>query len=283
METQLIYTAENGKTLDLFNNDIFDLVNADGLTVANTSIATSTTPRVDGDELQNIQANPRSITLDLQIKSGLDVERAKRQILDVIKIKKNGKLTFIQGVGNENRTIEISGVVQSVSMPRFSNAVLMQVSLYCNNSFWQDVDDVIVEISRAIPKHHFAIYFPVGSPVVLGAIDRSMQQTYYNDGDAETGLKLTIVATDNVVNPRIYNQNGEFVGINDTLHVNDKIEISTYKGRKTITKNGVSIFSKIMSGSVFFDMETGENVFTIAADSGAEFIYFFASFKRRFV
>ena len=67
METKLIYTAHDGKTLDLFNNDYFDLINADGLTVANTSISTTTTPQIDGDELQNIQANPRPITLDLQI------------------------------------------------------------------------------------------------------------------------------------------------------------------------------------------------------------------------
>ena len=137
METSLIYTATVGKTFDLFHNDIFDLINADGLTVANTSIATTTTPQIDGDTLQNIQANPRPITLDLQIKSGLDVERAKRQILDVIKIKKRGTLTFIQGAGTEQRTIEISGVVQTISMPRFTNAVIMQVSIYCNDSFWQ--------------------------------------------------------------------------------------------------------------------------------------------------
>lgn len=283
MKTQLIYTAQDGKTFDLFNNDVFDLTNVDGLTVANTSIATTTTPQIDGDELQNVQANPRPITLDLQIKSGLDVERAKRQILNVIKIKQTGTLTLIQGEGNERREIEISGVVQNISMPRFSNAVLMQVSLYCNNSFWQDVEDVVVEISRVIAEHHFAVYFPVNNPIPLGVIDRQMQQTYINDGDVDTGLIITIIATGNVSNPKIYNQKGEFIGIDDNLTVNDKIVINTYKGQKTITKNGVNVFNKISSGSVFLRMETGTNVFSIDADSGDEYMYFYISFKRRFI
>ena len=283
METSLIYTATVGKTFDLFHNDIFDLINADGLTVANTSIATTTTPQIDGDTLQNIQANPRPITLDLQIKSGLDVERAKRQILDVIKIKKRGTLTFIQGAGTEQRTIEISGVVQTISMPRFTNAVIMQVSIYCNDSFWQDVNDVIVEISRIIAAHHFAVYFPVDNPIPLGVIDRQMQQTYNNDGDVDTGMIITIIATGTVTNPKIYNQNGEFIGVDDTLTVGDKVVINTYKGKKTITKNGVSIFNKITSGSVFLRMETGTNVFSINADAGAQYMYFYVSFKRRFV
>ena len=283
METRLIYTATDGKTFDLFHNDIFDLINADGLTVANTSIATTTTPQIDGDTLQNIQANPRPITLDLQIKSGLDVERAKRQILDVIKIKKRGTLTFIQGAGTEQRTIEISGVVQTISMPRFTNAVIMQVSIYCNDSFWQDVNDVIVEISRIIAAHHFAVYFPVDNPIPLGVIDRQMQQTYNNDGDVDTGMIITIIATGTVTNPKIYNQNGEFIGVDDTLTVGDKVVINTYKGKKTITKNGVSIFNKITSGSVFLRMETGTNVFSINADAGAQYMYFYVSFKRRFV
>lgn len=283
MVTKLIYTAENGKSLDLFNNDFFDLINADGLTVANASIATTTTPQIDGDEPQNIQANPRVINMDLQIKSGLDVERAKRAILDVVKIKKRGKLTFVQGTGTEQRMIEILGIVQNVSMPRFTNAVIMQISMYCSNPFWQDVEDVIVEISRVLANHHFAVYFPIGEPVALGVIDRQMEQTYNNDGDVDTGLIITIIATGNVLNPKIYNQNGEFIGVDDTLTNGDKVVINTYKGQKTITKNGVSIFNKISSGSVFLRMETGENVFSIDADAGDEYMYFYVSFKRRFI
>ena len=283
METKLFYTSHDGKTLDLFNNDYFDLINADGLTVANANIVTSTTPMIDGDEIQNVRANPRPLTLDLQIKSGQDVERAKRYILNVIKIKKRGTLTYIQGTGTENRTIEISGVIQSVSMPRFTNAVIMQISIYCNNSFWQDVNDVILNINRAINNHHFAITFPTDSPVVLGIVNRQTEQTYINDGDTETGVVITVTAFGAVTNPKIYNQNGDFIGINDTLTAGDVLIIDTNKGQKAITKNGVSVINKLTSGSVFLQMEIGTNEFSTTADSGAEYIYYVVNFKRRFV
>ena len=283
MKTQLIYTAQDGKTFDLFNNDVFDLTNVDGLTVANTSIATTTTPQIDGDELQNIQANPRPVVLDLQIKSGLDVERAKREILNVIKIKQTGTLTLIQGEGNERREMEISGVVQNVSMPRFTNAVIMQVSIYCNNSFWQDVAAVVFEISNAIPKHHFAVYFPKNNPVVLGVVNKSLQQSFNNDGDVDSGMEITFLFTGNATNPKLYNQRGEFIGVDGSFVANDKIIISTYKGKKTITKNGESIIGKITAGSVFLRMFTGLNVFTMSADSGRENMLFYISFKRLFI
>lgn len=283
METKLFYTSHDGKTLDLFHNDYFDLINADGLTVANANITTTTTPMIDGDETQNVRANPRPLTLDLQIKSGLDVERAKRYILNVIKIKKRGTFTFIQGAGTEKRTIEISGIVQNISMPRFTNAVVMQISIYCNNSFWQDVDDVITDINRAIANHHFEIAITAESPVVLGIVQRQVEQTYINDGDADAGMIITINAVGTVTNPKIINQNGEFIGVNCTMSAGDKIVINTNKGNKSITKNGVSIFNKLMSGSTFLNMEIGDNVFESTADSGAQFIYYYVNFKRRFV
>ncbi len=92
-----------------------------------------------------------------------------------------------------------------------------------------------------------------------------------------------MVATGAVTNPKIYDQNGAVIGVSDSMQVGDKIVINTYKGQKTITKNGVSIFNKIMDGSTFIRMETGTNVFSIDADAGAHYMYFYVSFKRRFV
>ena len=283
MFTSLVYSAANGATLDLFHDDMFDLVNASGLTLANAAIATSTIPTMDGDTINNVQANPRGITLDLRVKNYIDVEACKRHILNVVKIKQTGTLTYTQGTGTNQRIITISGIVESISLPRFSNACTMQVSLYCNSPFWQDLNDIILQIARALPAHHFEVYFPVNNPIVLGVIDQNMTQTYTNDGDAAAGMIITIIATGDVTNPTLYRSSGEYIGINDTLTTNDKVVIDTNRGHKTITKNGVSIFSKIKQGSTFLQMETGDNEFTIDADTGDANMYFSIAFKRRFV
>lgn len=283
MFTSLIYTAANDATLDLFHDEMFDTINADGLTLANTSIAASTVPTMDGDTINNVQANPRGITFDFRVKNYVDVEACKRHILNVIKLKQNGTLTFTQGTGKEQRIITISGVVQSIELPRFSNACTMQVSLYCSAPFWQDLNDIILQIARALPAHHFEVYFPINAPIPLGIIDQNMTQVYTNDGDAAAGMIITIIATGDVTNPTLYRSTGEYIGINDTLTTNDKVVIDTNRGHKTITKNGVSIFSKIKQGSTFLQMETGDNEFTIDADTGDANMYFTIAFKRRFV
>ena len=283
MFTRLIYKAADGKTIDLFNDEYFDLINADGLTEINTSIAASTTPTMDGDRINNVQATARIIEMDFRIKNYVDVETAKRHILDVVKPKQTGTLIYTQGEGKNQIEKTIDGVVESVEMPRFKNGVTMTVSMYCSAAFWQDLEYIILQIARNLPFHHFEVYFPVGAPIALGVIDKNMTQTYYNDGDADAGMLITIIATGNVTNPTIYRSSGEFIGIVDSLVMNDKVIIDTTRGHKTITKNGVSIFSKIKPGSTFLQMQTGDNEFTIDADEGDGNMYFIIGFKRRFV
>ena len=283
MFTKLIYTAQNGATLDLFNDEMFDLVAVDNLTAIEASIAATTTPTMDGDTVNNVQANPRPITFDLRVKNYVDVEICKRHVLNVIKLKQTGTLTLTQGKNFDERVITISGVVDSISLPRFSNSCTIQISMYCSEGFLSDLNDIIIQISRALPLHHFAVYFPIGAPIPLGVLDPNMTQTYTNDGDAAAGMIITIIATGTVTNPTIYRSSGEFIGINDTLQQNDKVVIDTNRGHKTITKNGVSIFSKIKRGSTFLQMETGDNEFTIDADTGDANMYFSIAFKRRFV
>ena len=109
-----------------------------------------------------------------------------------------------------------------------------------------------------------------------------MTKAYFNDGDASTGVIITIKALGNVTNP-VINKAGQFIGVTDSLANGDVVVIDTNKGHKTITKNGVSILNKIKAGSTFIQMETGDNVFVINADSGAGNMYFNITFKRRFV
>ena len=107
-----------------------------------SDIATSTTPSMDGDKINNIVTQPRGIVLSMQIKDDVSVEDAKRYILRSIKPKQKGRLVLHQS----GRDIQIAGVVESISMPRFGPGIIMQVSLYCNDPYWHDVENVLLEI-----------------------------------------------------------------------------------------------------------------------------------------
>lgn len=284
MDVSLQYIGANGGILDLMNNPYFYLMQADGLTEVDADISASTTPGMDGNRVNSVRAQPRGIVLDLKIKNAANVEEAKRYILRTIKPKQTGRLILKQ----DGRELEIAGVVESVSMPRFNHGVMMQISLHCSMSYWQDVDSVLLAISRIIDLHYFpqdigGLAFPVEG-IVMGEYDLNMTRTYTNDGDAECGMVITIIALGNVKNPTIYKADGSFIGVNDSMVAGDEIVINTNRGEKRITKNGANILNKIKPGSVFIQLDTGDNELTIGSDGDtAGNVYFVLSFKRRFV
>lgn len=285
MNTELKYIGVNGNVINLFQSKWFCLTHADGLTSVSSSIASSTTPGMDGDKINNIQTQPRGIVLDLEIRRGVSVEDAKRYILRTIKPKQRGTLRLTQG----DRVTEIEGIVESVNMPRFGDGVVMQVSLYCSEPYWHDVENVLVEISRIIGLHYFTstdgdmLYFP-SDGIPFGEYDLNMTRTYTNDGDADCGMIIHIIALGNVTNPVIYKADGSYIGVNTTMVKGDEIIINTNSGKKAITKNGTNILSKIKSGSTFLQLDTGDNQLTIDSDGDTEGnVYFMLEFKRRFV
>lgn len=286
MNTTLHYIGANGEAIDLINNPYFHLTDVDGMTEAATDIASSTNSNVDGDRINNMRTRPRSLILDFTIRHCANVEEAKRYILRAIKPKQTGRLRLHK---NE-RDLEIVGTVESISMPRFNNrkGIIMQVTLHCSAPYWQDVENVLFEISRVIDMHYFpldvgGLAFPVEG-VVMGEYDMNMTRTYTNDGDDDCGMIITIVAVGDVANPTIYKSDGSYIGVNTSMIAGDEIIINTNRGAKSITKNGVNILSKIKRGSSFIQLDTGDNELTIKSDSNTEgSVYFLLSFKRRFV
>ena len=286
------FISARGDRLPLVGNDLFDLVNVSGMTTAATSISSSKIGSADGDEVNNVNANPRPLIFDLRIKSGVNVESAKRAVLQVVKIKQLGSLEWTQ---NE-RTVTISGIVESVDMPRFSNAVTLQVSMHCSQPFWEDIDFVVQQISEAIDLHYFVdsatgmLYFPADG-IPFGEYDTIRTKSFHNSGDVAVGLEISIVAFATVTNPIIYDGNGNFLGVGYgdgakrvQLQAGDVITITTHKGNKNIMLNGSSILSKLRPQSTWLQMEAGDNTYTINSDDDSfSNMTFSLIYKQRYV
>ena len=284
MGAKLEFIGANGNIINLFDNTYYGITNIDGFTVADVEVASSTTASIDGDVINNLRVTPRTVVLDLKVKNNVNVETAKRWLLHTVKPKLPGRIRMTQ----DGRETELGGIVENIEMPRFTNGVICQVSLHCSVPYWQDVNYVLVEISRLIDLHYFpkdqgGLAFPSGG-IPLGSYNLNNTQTYYNDGDAETGMLITIIALGDVVNPIIYDVTGAYIGVIDTMAEGDVIEINTNRGEKYVRKNGENIFSKIRSGSSFLQLAIGDNQLTVNADSGTQNnMYFMITFKRRFV
>lgn len=288
---ELKFRNHTGSEISLTGNQYFDLINVEGQTTATSDISSVVVGGIDGDTANNVQAQPRTITLDLKIKSGVDVEQAKRQILKVIKLKKKSELIWAQN----GKTVSISGIVESVDMPRWENGVMMQISLHCEQPFWEDIDYIIQEISEAISLHYFTdnstdmLYFPEEG-IPFGELDLVRTKSFYNDGDVAVGVEIEIIAYGTVTNPIIYSADGKYFGVGYgtgnkqiVMHQGDYIIVTTHKGNKTVKLNGVSVIGKVKPNSTWLQLEAGENSFSINSDDEFASVIFNMIYKQRYI
>lgn len=286
------FVSQRGDTLSLSANDDFILTHIDGQTSAFASVSSNVIGGVDGDTVSNMQAEARALIFDLRIKSGVDVEEAKRRILRVIKLKQNGTVVWEQN----GRTVEITGKVERIEMPRWANGILMQVEMHCEQPFWEDIDAVVEQISEAVSLHYFTeeptdMLFFTEDGIVIGEYDTTRSKDFFNKGDVSVGLEIDILAFAEVTNPIIYDASGNFFGVGYgtadkqvKMQSGDKIVITTHRGKKSVTLNGVSIFDKIKPNSTWLQLDTGDNRFAINSDDDAlDNMSFSLIYKHRYI
>ena len=289
---ELVFISARGDRLPLVTNNLFEIANIDGMTSANATIASAVIGGADGDVVNNVQASARGIVLDLRVKNGVNVEEMKRAVLRVVKIKQRVSLEWKQ----DGRAVTISGVVESIDMPRWTNAATMQITLHCDQPFWEDVAYIVQQISEAVDVHYFTdgvtdmLYFPEEG-LVLGEYDAIRTKHFHNNGDVAVGMEISIVAYAAVTNPIIYDANGDFLGIGYgngakqvKLAAGDNIVITTHKGNKTITMNGENLLPKLRPKSKWLQLQAGDNQFTINSDEDSVTnMTFSLIYKQRYV
>lgn len=284
------FVSQRGDVLDLTDAEKFKLVNIDGQTAATSSISSVVIGGMDGDTVNNVQANPRTIILDLRIVA--DVERTKRQILDVIKLKQRGALIWTQ----DGREVIIKGIVEAIDMPRWNEAVMMQITIHCDMPFWEDIEYMVSEISEAIDMHYFTddpadmLFFPEEG-IPFGEYDTIRTKSFRNAGDVDVGMEIEIVAFDTVTNPIIYDQNGNFFGVGYGvggkrvfMQAGDVIKINTRKNEKSVTINGASLLNNIKPQSTWLQLAAGDNTYTINSDDDSlTNMAFYLTYKQRYI
>lgn len=286
---ELIFENQNGQRLDLLNNrKYFRLIAAEGLHGVETDFVETENPYTDGAELDNVRALPRGVALKFalcgDIAASLDIFHA------VVKSKQLGKIFKTE----EERETKIEGRVTVPPYTRLSDAVTVELQLYCGQPYWEDLQQMIGTISEIIDLLYFpeeGRAFPENG-VPFGEINMEKAQTITNDGDTSVGLTIVINAQGEVKNPRIScstgSQNGWYMQLNTTLKDRDEVVISTHRRNKSITinrsayVNGIPILSLLeYSGDDWLQLETGENTFNITSDTEHAQIYFYIYFTRR--
>ena len=275
-----VFENSRGEVLNLWHNQWFYLIDQAGQTQGDANISALVVGDMDGDIPTNVNTQPRTIVLNLRINPAVNVEDAKRAITKVVKLKQTGTIIWTQN----DETKKISGIIESISMPRWNHAVVMQIQMHCSDPYWKDAQETIQQINEAIGLHYFTaendtssymLYFPEdGRP--LGEYDTTRSRTFTNNGDVAVGMDIEILALDTVTNPIIYDQDGDFIGVGYgtkpvVLSAGDVIRICTKRGQLSVVKNqNTNMLNYVKPRSnLRMQIQTGENTFRIDSDDAS--------------
>ena len=292
----LILKNAKGEELNLLHNQYFVVKSVEALHGTALSYSETESPYIDGSDVNNVRAMPRGILFTLVLIG--DISASRDAITAFAKSKQAASLREV----TEKRDITIKGFLRVPTYTRMMRQSTMQVELYCNRPYWSDTAQMIEEIGERIRM----LYFPIGgvpfgiitddspAPIgrVFGVINIDREKTIVNDGDAETGMVIEIVATGTVKNPKIScstgSQNGWSMAVAATMQQNDIITIDTTAGQKSIKYNGgdtyggVPILSLLsFVGDDWLQLEVGTNTFNVESDGDFN-AYFDIKFKRVF-
>ena len=273
---RLILTNKNNEVLDLLHNrDKFILSGAEGLHGIDTDIAESETPYTDGTMIESVKALPRGIELTFTLRGNI-----KASIDYFTSIVKSKQLVTLREV-DDTRDISIKGIATIPPYTRMLQTCKISLTIYCAQPYWEDVNEIAVALSEAIPLLNFPFegqYFTeVGRP--FGAIDTKMTKTFRNKSDTAVGVLIELVALGEVLYPRIScstgAQNGWWMQLNLALKADDELKINTVKNNKYITINGLETYNGEpilnhleFNGDDWLQLETGLNTFSVTTHGG---------------
>ena len=254
----------------------FLLAKANGIYDAENTIFSTNNTMLDGAEYQGSVMATRNITLILKDKKPFADNRDKISVL--FDKSSLGTLT----VGDEGHKRSIEYYVESITSTATPEVRYTTISLLCPNPHFYDPYYTRAYIANMQSNFEFPHEFKTEGEE-FSYINNDMIKTITNNS-AEDNIGLTIIITTtlSVVNPSITKiESNETIQIGTenkpiTLHVGDKLIISTIVGSKNVSfiHDGVEtdINEYLSDDSVFFSLSRGDNNFGINADSGKDYM-----------
>lgn len=266
----LIVENQYGQQLELTHNEKYAVKSVLGLDPPDAVINTTKYAGQDGSAYNSSYMNNRVITITMAI--NYPAEQNRIELYKFFKSKFPVRIFY----KNTSRDVWIDGYVQTFSVAYFDKKETAQIVIICPsphlNSNAPDTD----VFSNTLRLFEFP--FSIASEgIPFSQYVEGLETPIINYGDLETGMIIRITASGNVTNPKLINATtGSYIKVLDTMSDGDVITINTRSGEKSIRKisNGVdsNLISKLAYGSEWLTLVPGENLFSITADAGTEYV-----------
>ncbi len=262
----LILENENGDCIDFSKAATrFMFSKIDGLNPPAGTISTSSYAGMNGSYLNNAFIEKRNIVITFQMR-GIGIEKRRHELYKVVKTSRYIKVYY----RTANIDVYTEGYVETCEIENFEQFTSGQISILCPDIYWYSTETQIAEYSQILGAFHF-IFPDDDKPFPLGKYNTQNIMTIQNDGD-EVGFTLEISGGP-AKNPTLYNaETDEYMQILGDIEEGDIIRITTKTGNKTVTleREGVqeNIINRLVSGSTWLTLRTGENKFYLRASGG---------------
>ena len=255
--------------------DDFELNNAENLMyldepiegvsgLPNIRSATGVNQGRDGSWVSRQLYEGRYISFQGRIFGGepIDVENKRRELVSVLQRKKL-KLRIITYAGMEFIT-EVFVMANQMPINRELNIVKWKIDLLSEDPLFYDnsAGELLATIGKVMDGG-FDIPFDIPFNISAGG-----EPSVVTNSGNETVYPIITISTP-ATNPKLINRaTNEFMQVMTTVLEGDKLIIDMRN--KTITHNGLNIYSLQRDGSTFFGLVPGVNVMEIQSDIASE-------------
>lgn len=274
--------------LDLARPELsgFAIKDITGLGPGKANINVTEISTTDGGLYNSSRLTARNIVFSIEYLWNRTIEDSRQRSYRYFPIKKKVKLLF----ETDNRTAEIEGYVESNEPSIFSKSEGTDISIICPSFYFYSPEKSTSSFSNIEPLFEFPFSNESLTQPLLefGTINNSPTKVIVYEGDADTGITITIHAIGPASGISIYN-----TGTRETMQIDtdkiqtltgsgiiagDDIVICTVTGKKSITliRDGEStnILNCLKKDSDWFKLSRGDNVFTYQATTGVNNLHF---------
>lgn len=257
--------------MELTHNPSYAISSIDGIDPPEATINTTRNANYDGTVYNSSFLNERQITITLAVNKPAEDNRIR--LYRYFKSKSWVRIYFKNGT----RDVYIDGYVKSMQVGFFDKKQTVQIVIECPRPQFNGANLDVQEFNFIYPLFEFPFAIEEEG-IPFSEIVLAQEKSIINHGDLETGVFINIHAMGPVSTPKIYNvDTGERIIVNVTMQAGDDININTIQGEKSIVmkRDGVTtnLIGNLDHSSTWLQMSPGDNVITVDAEAGLEYLY----------
>lgn len=278
---ELYLENENTNIVNINDGVKYVVLSVSGLNPPSATIFTSKSPNKKGVKYNGSTLAERNIVINIKLLG--DIEKNRNDLYAWIDTEQYVKVRYRNGTKN----VYCEGHIQDCDIDLFTSNETIGLSILCEDPHLKDLAEIVTEISAILKQ--FTFPFAIGAEGVPFSTIRENNHTIIFNTGAETGVKIKIKCSDQVVNLMIYNANNtsERFLLETTLEKDWIIEIDTEASPKRViaykpdgtTEN----LLKYTSNPTWFILKKGNNTFGYLAEAGTHYAEITFSYENKYL